>query len=69
MAEAVPAGGGPVNYLPDEANASNSLLIILHAFAELVSLATKNVSDIERGVVGISIGTLIRKQYQREGGR
>ena len=29
-------------------------------FAELVSLATKNVSDIERGVVGISIGTLIR---------
>lgn len=29
-------------------------------FAELVSLATKNVSDIERGVVGISIGTLMR---------
>ena len=29
-------------------------------FVELVSLATKNVSDIERGVVGISIGTLIR---------
>lgn len=29
-------------------------------FAELVSLATKNVSDIERGVVGISIATLIR---------
>ena len=29
-------------------------------FAELVSLATKKVSDIERGVVGISIGTLIR---------
>lgn len=29
-------------------------------FAEMVSLATKNVSDIERGVVGISIGTLIR---------
>ena len=29
-------------------------------FAELVSLATKNVSDIERGVVGISIGSLIR---------
>ena len=29
-------------------------------FAELVSLAPKNVSDIERGVVGISIGTLIR---------
>ena len=29
-------------------------------FAELVSLATKNVSDIERGVVGISVGTLIR---------
>lgn len=29
-------------------------------FAELVSLATKNVSDIERGVVGISIGTLLR---------
>ena len=29
-------------------------------FAELVSLATKNVSDIERGVVGISIGTLTR---------
>ena len=29
-------------------------------FAELVSPATKNVSDIERGVVGISIGTLIR---------
>jgi len=24
------------------------------------SLATKNVSDIERGVVGISIGTLVR---------
>ncbi len=29
-------------------------------FAEMVSLATKNVSDIERGVVGISIGTLVR---------
>jgi len=29
-------------------------------FAELVSLATKNVSDIERGVVGVSIGSLIR---------
>lgn len=29
-------------------------------FAELVSLATKNVSDIERGVVGISVPTLIR---------
>lgn len=29
-------------------------------FAELVSLATKNVSDIERGVVGISVGSLIR---------
>ena len=29
-------------------------------FAELVSLATKNVSDIERGVVGISVGTLVR---------
>ena len=29
-------------------------------FAEMVSLAPKNVSDIERGVVGISIGTLIR---------
>ena len=29
-------------------------------FAELVSLATKNVSDIERGVVGISVATLIR---------
>ena len=29
-------------------------------FAELVSLATKNVSDIERGVAGTSIGTLIR---------
>lgn len=29
-------------------------------FAELVSLAPKNVSDIERGVVGISIGKLIR---------
>jgi len=29
-------------------------------FAELVSLATKNVSDIERGVVGISVGTLMR---------
>ena len=32
-AEAVPAGGGQVNYLPDEANASNSLLIILHAIS------------------------------------
>lgn len=29
-------------------------------FAELVSLATKNVSDIERGVVGVSVGSLIR---------
>lgn len=29
-------------------------------FAELISLATKNVSDIERGVVGISISTLTR---------
>lgn len=29
-------------------------------FAELVSLATKNVSDIERGVVGVSLGTLKR---------
>lgn len=29
-------------------------------FAELVSLATKNVSDIERGVVEISLGTLKR---------
>lgn len=29
-------------------------------FAEMVSLAPKNVSDIERGVVGISIATLIR---------
>lgn len=29
-------------------------------FAELVPLATKNVSDIERGVVGISVATLIR---------
>ena len=29
-------------------------------FAELVSLATKNVSDIARGVVGVSIGSLIR---------
>ena len=29
-------------------------------FAELVSLASKNVSDIERGVVGISVGTLLR---------
>ena len=29
-------------------------------FAEMVSLATKNVSDIERGVVGISVGTLVR---------
>ena len=29
-------------------------------FAEMVSLAPKNVSDIERGFVGISIGTLIR---------
>ncbi len=29
-------------------------------FAEMVSLATKNVSDIERGVVGISVGSLIR---------
>lgn len=29
-------------------------------FAELVPLAAKNVSDIERGVVGISIGTLVR---------
>jgi len=29
-------------------------------FAEMVSLVTKNVSDIERGVVGISLGTLIR---------
>ena len=29
-------------------------------FAELVSLAAKNVSDIERGVVGISVATLIR---------
>lgn len=29
-------------------------------FAELVSLAAKNVSDIERGVVGISLGTLER---------
>jgi len=29
-------------------------------FAELVSLAPKNVSDIERGVVGISLGVLIR---------
>jgi len=29
-------------------------------FAELVALAPKNVSDIERGVVGISIGSLVR---------
>ena len=29
-------------------------------FAELISLAPKNVSDIERGVVGISVGTLMR---------
>lgn len=29
-------------------------------FAEMVSLATKNLSDIERGVVGISISSLIR---------
>jgi len=29
-------------------------------FAEMVSLGTKNVSDIERGVVGISIGALVR---------
>lgn len=29
-------------------------------FAELISLGPKNVSDIERGVVGISVGTLIR---------
>ena len=29
-------------------------------FAELVSLATKNVSDIERGVVGVSLGSLKR---------
>ena len=29
-------------------------------FSEMVSLATKNVSDIERGVVGISVGTLLR---------
>lgn len=29
-------------------------------FAEMTSLATKNVSDIERGVVGISVGSLIR---------
>lgn len=29
-------------------------------FAEMVSLAPKNVSDIERGVVGISVSTLIR---------
>lgn len=29
-------------------------------FAELVPLATKNVSDIERGVVGISVATLVR---------
>lgn len=29
-------------------------------FAELVSLAPKNVSDIERGVVGISVESLIR---------
>ena len=29
-------------------------------FAELVSLAAKNVSDIERGVVGISLGSLLR---------
>ena len=29
-------------------------------FAEMVSLATKNVSDIERGVVGVSVGTLVR---------
>ena len=29
-------------------------------FAEMVSLATENISDIERGVVGLSIGSLIR---------
>lgn len=29
-------------------------------FAELVSLAPKNVSDIERGIVGVSLGTLKR---------
>lgn len=29
-------------------------------FAEMISVATKNVSDIERGVVGISISSLIR---------
>ena len=29
-------------------------------FAEMVSLATTNVSYIERGVVGISVGTLVR---------
>lgn len=29
-------------------------------FAEMISLATKNLSDIERGVVGISISSLIR---------
>ena len=29
-------------------------------FAEMVSLATKNVLDIEPGVVGSSVGTLVR---------
>lgn len=29
-------------------------------FAEMVSLAPKNVSDIERGVVGVSLSSMIR---------
>ncbi len=41
-------------------NARESAGLTQEKFAELVSLAPKNVSDIERGVVGISIGTLIR---------
>ena len=41
-------------------NAREAAGLTQDRFAELVSLATKNVSDIERGVVGISVGTLIR---------
>ena len=34
--------------------------LTLEQFGELVSLGTKNVSDIERGVAGITISTLKR---------
>lgn len=41
-------------------NAREAAGLTQERFAELISLAPKNVSDIERGVVGISIGSLVR---------